>query len=375
MFVQTAKRSLAAMACCAALFYAVPAQAAGMSIRTLGAKQMHLASIGYRIAAANARTCARPDMMTGMILHDLTQYDPSVRPAVTRAFALDGGYGVLQLVPGSAAQRAGVRIDDEIVAVGGRWVTDSNAVQRPGKSSHRISQFSALLSAALQNGATDLLVRRDGHQLTLQLHGQAGCGGDVMLANSATLNAWSDGRHVVVSSAMAQMARSDDELAFVIAHEMAHNSLGHAGSSAGDARGLFGLLGFGAARVKRMEIDADSYAVALMSAGGYAPEAGISFLQSARRRLWWSVSLDHPGFGRRIQIVGNAIARLPSRNAQYQLVRREAGPALAPATGAANISSEARRPLGQALASPWVYNESAVRAMSEPAQLASVQTH
>jgi peptidase M48-like protein len=372
MFVQTAKRSLAAMACCAALFHAVPAQAAGMSIRTLGASQMHLASIGYRIAAANARSCARPDMLTGMILHDLTQYDPSVRPAVSRAFSLDGGYGVLQLVPGSAAQRAGIQIDDEILAVGGRWVADLSAVQRPGKSSRRVGQFSELLSASLQHGATDLLVRRNGRQLTLRLHGQAGCGGDVTLANSATLNAWSDGRHVVVSSAMAQMARSDDELAFVIAHEMAHNSLGHAGSSAGDARGLFGLLGLGAARIKRMEIDADSYAVALMSAGGYAPEAGISFLQNARRRLWWSVSLDHPGFGRRMQIVGAAIARLPSRNAHYQLAGNNAGPTLAPAASATNDIS---RPHSQAFASLSVYNESALDAISAPAQLASVQTH
>ena len=333
MSVQTATRSLAAIACCAALAAATPSQAANMSIRTLGAQQMHLASIGYRLATANAHTCARPDMMSGMILHDLSQYDPSVRPAVTRAFSLNGGYGVLQLVPGSAAQRAGIQIDDEIVAVGGRLVADSNIVQMPGKSSRRIGQFSTLLSSALANGATDLMIRRNGTHITINLQGAAGCGGDVMLANSSTLNAWSDGRHVVVTTAMAQMARNDDELAFVIAHEMAHNSLGHAQRSGGDAGGLFALLGFGAGRVKRMEVAADSHAVALMSAGGYAPSAGVSFLRNIGRRLWWSVSLDHPGFGRRMQIVSAAIARLPSAG-QYQIARQQPAPVLTLAASA-----------------------------------------
>jgi hypothetical protein len=327
MLVPTVKQSLAAILCCASLA-ATPAQAAGMSIRTLGAQQVHLASIGYRIAAANAQTCSRPQMMTGMVLHDLSQYDAAVRPAVARAFSLNGGYGVLQLVPGSAAERAGVQIDDEILAVGGRWLADEGVAGQAGRSSVRVGRFSDLLSAALTRGPTDLTVRRNGTQLTIRLKGQVGCGGDVLLANSSYLNAWSDGRHVVVSTAMAQMARSDDELAFVIAHEMAHNSLGHARAS-GDARGLFGLLGFGAGRVKRMEVDADSHAVALMSAGGYAPYAGISFLQNARRRLWWSVSLDHPGFGQRMRIVGDAIARLPARLGGYDLAERTTSPVIA----------------------------------------------
>lgn len=327
MFAQTAKKSLAAIVCCAAMAAAAPSHGAGMSLRTLGAKQMHLASIGYRMASANAHRCARPDMMSGMILHDLTQYDASARPAVASAFSLNGGYGVLQLIPGSAAQRAGIRIDDEILAVGNRRVADANVIQAPGKSSHRVTQFLGLLSTALVNGPTDLLIRRNGSQITVKLQGQPGCGGNVLLANSTTINAWSDGNHVVVSTAMAQMAQNDDELAFVIAHEMAHNSLGHSRSSSGQVRGLIGLLGFGAASVKRMEVDADSHAVALMSAAGYEPAAGISFLRNARRRLWWNVSLDHPGFGRRMQIVNAAIARLPSRTGQYQLAISKFAPA------------------------------------------------
>ena len=52
-----------------------------------------------------------------------------------------------------------------------------------------------------------------------------------------------------------------------------------------------------------------------MNAGGYSPFGGISFLQGASHRMWWSdLSLDHPSFGRRIKIVMAAIGRLPQSN-------------------------------------------------------------
>ncbi len=376
MFALTAKRSLAAMVCSAALMFGSPAAAAGLSIRALGAQQLHVATIGYRIAAANPRSCARPDMMTGMVLHDLTQYGPAARPAVSRAFSLNSGFGVLGLVPGGAAVRAGLVIDDEILAVGGRWVTDPSASQRRAPSFQRMSQFSALLDATLRNGATSLVVRRNGQQLNLQLQGQPGCGGDVALSNSSSLNAWSDGRHVMVTTAMTQFARSDDQLAFVIAHEMAHNSLGHASSGSGDALGLFSMLGIGAAGARRMEMEADGQAVMLMSAGGYAPEAGIAFLQIARRKLWWSVSLDHPGFGQRMAIVGNAIARLSTPAYRYARQQQVVPvPSPLPAARTTIVASQATSPAIQSYAVLVDYKESANRAFMPSAQLAAAQSH
>lgn len=285
------------------------ASAAGVSIRQLGEQQLRLATIGYRIAAANAESCARPEMMSGIIAHDLTQYPLASRPLVTQAFSIHAGFGVLEIVPGSVADRAGLKIDDEILAVGDASVEDQPAVDGSRQSYTREDQFAGILSAALAKGPASLLVRRAGQLLRLTLQGQAGCGGNVVLSTSSNLNAWSDGTRVMVTTAMMEQAANDDELAFVIAHEMAHNILGHAQN---DSMGLFGLLGFGSGRIKRMEVDADSYAVPLMNAAGYSPFGGIAFLEAASRRMWWSdLSLDHPSFGRRIKIVTAAIGRLP----------------------------------------------------------------
>ena len=284
------------------------AQAAGLSIRTIAAHELRLSAIGYRIAASNAHSCGAPRMMSGLIVHDLSQYPLSARGAVSRAFSLDRGIGVLGVVPDSGAARAGLRVDDEILRFGNRSVESAIAWTQRATSYRRIDDFFASLSQALGQGPQRLLVRRSGQLVALDLAGRQGCGGDVKFVDSSSTNAWSDGRHVVLSSAIVNIARSDDELAFVIAHEMAHNILGHLDKSGRDSRALLGQL-LATAGPRGAESQADAAAVSLMNRGGYAPEAGITFLQSASRRLWWAVSLSHPGFGSRIRAVGSAIAR------------------------------------------------------------------
>jgi hypothetical protein len=307
-------KKLLALAGVVAVTIGSSAGATGLSIRQLGEQQLRVGTIGYRIAAANARSCARPEMMSGIIAHDLTQYPVAARPLVSQAFSLHAGFGVLEVVPGSAADRGGLKVDDEIIAVGTASVEDGVAIVSASQSYAREDRFFAILSAALERGPAPLLVRRSGQLLHLTIRGEAGCGGNVVLSTSSDLNAWADGQRVMVTTAMMRQAANDDELAFVIAHEMAHNILGHA-DNGNDSMGLFGLLGFGSARVKRMEADADSYAVPLMNAAGYSPFGGISFLQGSSRRMWWSdLSLDHPSFGRRIKIVSAAIGRLSQAN-------------------------------------------------------------
>lgn len=282
------------------------AHADGLSIRQLGAQQLRLTTVGYRLGAANRAACTNPQMLSGMVFHDLTLYQASLRGAVSSAFSLHDGIGVLEIVPGSVAEDAHLQIDDEILAVNGASIEDPAAVRDSAPSYKRMDRFLTSLSAALKSGSTDLLIRRRGELLHVALKGQPGCGGDPFLINSSDLNAWSDGSRVFVSSAMMRMARTDDELAFVVAHEMAHNILGH--STSDDTHGLLGLFGFGAAKIRRQETQADLLAVPLMGASGFNPVAAVQILDSLRHVLWWDVSLDHPGFGERIRLVSAEIA-------------------------------------------------------------------
>lgn len=296
------KTCLAALSVAAACIGSAPASARPMSVRELAAQEVKLSTIAYRMATANVAYCPVREAMTGLVLHDISRYEKHQRAAVAQVFSMSGGFGVLGIVPGSAAASAGLQIDDEIVAVGAYSVDDSTAVDLP-RSYDRMERFDRVLQAAAaysRDGMTDLVVKRGGTIVHLQLRLAYGCGGKLSLSSSTKENAWSDGRHIIVTTGMTELSRNDDEIAFVIAHEMAHNLLGHL--DGGGSRGIFG-----SGRVMRGEIEADSYAVQLMSRGGYQPSGGISFLQHAWHRMWWAISLDHPGFGKRIAVVTEAM--------------------------------------------------------------------
>lgn len=300
MDIPTLRNLVALGAAALTIFFSSAASARPTSIRELAAQEVRLATISYRIAATNSHACETKEVITGLVLHDLTRYDVNVRPAVAQAFSVVTGFGVLGIVSGSVAAHAGLRAGDEIIAVGEFSLEDAQAYVRP-KSYRRMEQFHAIVDRTLNTGETKLLVRRDGRLLRLAMQAQHGCGGKLALTSSSTMNAWADGKHVVVTTGMTGLSRSDDEIAFVIAHEMAHNMLRHSIAD-GRSRGFFGF-----SRIRRGEIEADAYAVRLMKVAGYQAAGGVSFLQNARRRFWWSFSLDHPSFGRRIKTVSAAI--------------------------------------------------------------------
>src|SRR4051812_24629709 len=156
------KRAAIGLMAAGAVVSSTSLSAAPMSLRAFAEQQVRIAAIGYRLNAASASRCAQPQMLTGMLLHDLSQYDPGVRLAVSRAFSLGSGFGIIQIVPGSVAERAGLHVDDEIIALRGVSVEDPVAVARSGKSYRRMERFAAVLQGFLQGGATELLIRRSG---------------------------------------------------------------------------------------------------------------------------------------------------------------------------------------------------------------------
>jgi predicted Zn-dependent protease len=68
------------------------------------------------------------------------------------------------------------------------------------------------------------------------------CSYETLLANNAMINAYADGQKVVVFSGMLKFVRSDDELAAILGHELAHNSQGHIKAKLGNT--LLGALLF-----------------------------------------------------------------------------------------------------------------------------------
>src|SRR4029078_11782196 len=61
-----------------------------------------------------------------------------------------------------------------------------------------------------RRGPAQLVVRRNGALVPLQLAGDLGCGGEVALVRSNSSNAWTDGRRVVVTTGVLRVVPKPD---------------------------------------------------------------------------------------------------------------------------------------------------------------------
>jgi len=176
----------------------------------------------------------------------------------------------------------------------------------------------AALDEAFADGHADLLVRRGAERLTLRVPAEQGCATRFQVVPGTGLNARADGRYVQVTSAIAAYVRDDDELAAVLAHEFAHNILGHRSrlDSAGVQRGFLGNFGRNAQRIRETEVEADRLSVYLLERAGYDPAAAVRFwTRFGPRGLNFLGSPTHPNWQRRIASFETEIALIHAARA------------------------------------------------------------
>lgn len=309
-------RPVLMIACASIALGTVPGAMAGTAPPVAAARtspELRLALVGYRIATANPGLCPKPQMMTGLILHELGAYAARYRVAVTADLGLTYGFGIRVIVPESAAARAGLQERDEIMAVNGEDLRSFGADLTTDDASYdRTERFHDLLDTELHKGPARLTIRRGASLLSIALHGDAGCGGRMALMPERSLNAWSDGRYVGLTTRMMEFVQDDSELAFVVAHEMSHNMLGH-----DRTRGVGNPLvhfGIGAGEIKATELQADIQAVRLMAASGYDPTASERFLERLGKAKILRIATTHPGTSRRIAAVRAEMATLANES-------------------------------------------------------------
>ena len=75
-----------------------------------------------------------------------------------------------------------------------------------------------------------LQIDRKGSLETIDITPVAGCASTVLFVDEPDINATADGDTVRVTRGMMEFVESDDEIAFVVGHELAHNHMDHIGA-------------------------------------------------------------------------------------------------------------------------------------------------
>ncbi len=290
----------------------------------LRAEDHRLGAIAYRIAVAGLPFCPETAPLTGMMLHHIAEYDAEGRRLVLAAWPLTQGPGVLSVIEASPAARAGLAAGDVIVAVNGAPFRSPEAIlairdARARRSAIEASE--AMLEEQLARGPAQLSVLRGGRRLELELESRPACPARVRLARSRQPNAFANGRYAIVTTQVMGFTRGDDELAIIVAHEVAHNILEHRQrlDEQGVPKGLFRRFGRNAGRIRVTEEEADRLGVRLLAAAGYDTAAIIPFWRRFYAR-YDSPQLfrTHPGLKAREKLIEEELARIAESDLRAQ---------------------------------------------------------
>lgn len=242
------------------------------SLAALAAADARLVTIGRRLSKGGAGLCGGAVANPGWTIEDAEQFAPPLRTQVRTALKLGDYPTVVAVEPGSGAARAGLHVGDELLTVGATGVP---APPSPRSTRARQEGIEKDIATALAAGPALVRVRRDGKALDLQIRPERGCTTEFLIGRGRGLRAASsNGVRVVVSAEIMDFALSDDELALVLAHEMAHNILGH--NRGGPAQRIAGADRSGA-RSKDREREADRWALYLMARAGFDPSVAPGF--------------------------------------------------------------------------------------------------
>nr|WP_245161536.1 M48 family metallopeptidase [Brevundimonas alba] len=188
--------------------------------------------------------------------------------------------GVVAAPVGSPASEAGLAPGDLIVAVNGEALSRGEA--GAAESYDGLAANSTRLDAALAAGPVTLKVRRDGRERDVALRPVLACAYPTQVEVTGTFRSRADGRHIFISDGMANLAENDDELAFVLAHELAHAVLEH--RTQPDVVGVRGGLNWAISMRRGLslssEADADRMGLFLLTRAEFDPSRAMEFLTS-----------------------------------------------------------------------------------------------
>ena len=285
----------------------------------------------YRVAAPllinNADLCRNQARnLLGFTAKNKYSYPGFYADAAQAALGYGDQLQVTGVLAGSGAARVGLRPGDGLVSANGQTLpTGANAE----------TAAAAIFGPLVGNRATLMMaIDRNGALQTLNVPVTRACAFRVDLGNSDNINSYADGNRILITRGMINYAQTDDAIAFVMAKDMAHNILGHAGlqrntategsiidSLASVRPDLSMLIGSGGIKPMPAELDAaaDRLALYLLVRGGYEIDGAARFWQRLANDYPASVLNDyvanHPGTPQRITAINKTVAEIRAKQA------------------------------------------------------------
>jgi hypothetical protein len=177
------------------------------------AEQIRLNNIRWRIATKGKTVC-REDVGPLLGLQSMTRPQGLMGDIMAAKFGITEKPTIVHVVPGSPAELAGVKERDILKAINDVEITSAKSLEDVNEKWTQGTPFRITLE-------------RDGLPDTVTAIPEIGCKYPVGLSPDQIINAFADGKRVMIARGMMSFAKNDNELALVVSHEIAHNSMKH----------------------------------------------------------------------------------------------------------------------------------------------------
>lgn len=227
------------------------------ALRKIESDAATLLNAGWPVLTANAPLCPKTRAAIGVKTHSLKSYSKRLRDAAGRVLGADEHPRIFHIADGSPAALAGLKRGDIIL-------DDEN---KPAKLSSET--WDDLLAD------NKIKVRRGSEEIALNVTPVMSCNYNLRLSGRPVINAFADGRNITITAGMMDFVQSDSELALIVGHELAHNTMGHVRKVLGNY-----IVTLGGTRYTRpFESEADYVGLYYLARAGYPPEGVESFWQ------------------------------------------------------------------------------------------------
>lgn len=191
-----------------------------LAVRASYDLETRLDSVGNKALHAAVASC-RDKISYGIGMYSGSSFmygkDKEAAEKVLAPF-VDEYVRVNHVMPGLAGDKAGFKRGDIILSV--------NGIEIP-KGKNGPDAVAKAFGEIKADSVYEIVHERDGKKLKTTLRPQPKCGYALVLGPGNEVNAYADGKRIIVSRGMMMFARDDTELSFVIAHELAHNVMSH----------------------------------------------------------------------------------------------------------------------------------------------------
>ena len=223
--------------------------------------QARLDSVAFPILKANTELCPKLSYDIGVKTHSLKNYSKALRPGAARELGASKSPSIIYVRPGSKAEKSGLQPGDQIVKVNGRAVSASDKT----------------LQALFKAGEVKVKIKRGEDIFIAEVEPIEICGYPARLSMSNAVNAYANGRAITMTAGMMKFTQSDAELALIVGHELAHNTMGHIKKIVTN----FVLSGLATRYTRPFELESDYVGLYYVARAGY----NLENIESIWRRM------------------------------------------------------------------------------------------